>query len=52
MVVQKQIDEKDAVRANQELLRMQEKIRQSQLTVYQKDSLMQRLRSIRNAAHA
>lgn len=38
--------------ANQQLLRMQEKINRSELTVYQKDFLLQLISSTRNVVHA
>jgi hypothetical protein len=51
-VCTKVLDERDSTRANQKLIQMQEKIRQSQLTVYQKDFLLQRLRSTNETSYA
>ena len=42
----------DSARINEELTRMQEKVRQSRLTVYQKDFLIQQLRATSTATQS
>ncbi len=46
------LEERDADQVKNKLISMQKRIQRAELTVYQKEALMQQLRSVREAEYA